>query len=273
MTIDLLSNLVPDKRFELLTFALRKHCTTVVLIRQIKLEGQHHINIFMKIAIIGVARSKTTALTAKLGLEHPDHVCLYEYYTRNLVAGVPFNDISNELKNTENYIVKILSHNMFDREDQINGLNLEMYDKIFLIERPDFFNQCCSLQISSETKVWHQAGNKEDRYGEIRKKKFFLDKETILYQARGVQVYMMMKKYLIENQIPFTLHEYVDNIVPATVIADPHLDYPKLIINYALQDAVDQNFNINFNYETLLCNYTNFARELERMSFNPTFWC
>lgn len=225
----------------------------------------------MKIMIIGVARSKTTVLTEKIKLMYPAIECLYEYFTYEYKKNNTFLNICKDINVKNNYIVKLISHNLFNNYNNIIHLDLETYDKLYLIERPDFFNQCCSLQIANNTKIFH---NRQDNrlYDSIGKKKYILLKNTILYQAKGVEAYLTIKKYLIENNIEFEINSYYDTFdnVPKIVIQKSNLDYKNLILNYRFQCDIENIFQKHFNYHSLHCNFFGFADDLKKIDMPVT---
>lgn len=216
----------------------------------------------MKIAIIGVARSKTTVLMESLRKQHPHLTCWYEIYTYRL-GKETINDISNDLHQKDDFIVKIMCHNIFNREDKINDFKLETYDEIYIIERPDFFNQCCSFEIAQSSNIWHQRGN-IPLYEKVKNKTYKLQNDSILYQAKGVDTFIKLKKYLINNNISFINYNYYDSFdnVPKTLLQKSNLDYSNLIENYHLKDKIQSLFKSYFNYDTLQSDYENFRNQL-----------
>jgi hypothetical protein len=221
------------------------------------------INNFMKIAIIGVARSRTTVLTELIRTMHPDLIGFHEFYTYRLDRNFLFENITPELMKNDDFIVKIMSHNIFNYENKIDLLQLEKYDQLYLIERPDFFHLCCSLQVAKDSNIWHKKYN-STIYDKIHDRKFLLNRDTILAQARGVGTYIQIKKYLLDNNINFVLHPYDDTFdqVSKNTMQNPNLDYPNIIENYSLKDEIEQNFKDNFNYTTLYHDYENFCNRL-----------
>lgn len=216
----------------------------------------------MKIAIIGVARSRTTVLTEKIKILYPNLECLYEFYTHNETSQI--SDLTNELLLKNNFIVKIVSHNAFS-SNNLNDFELGQYDKIFCIERYDFFNQCCSLAFAGSTNQWH-ARNSSTAHKSHALKKFTLNKDIILYQAKGVGKYLEIKNYLLANHIPFVLEKDINfEIVPKNIISKNNLDYSKIFNNYNLQMHVDDAFNKCFNYTTGQHNFELFQEHLNKI--------
>lgn len=217
------------------------------------------INTHMKIVVLGVARSRTEVLIEKLRILHPELKCHYEFYSYALkkMSGEKMSGdskisfLTKQLFETDNFIVKIIASNLIVGTGNIEELNLHLYDKIYLIERPDFFNQCCSLQVCKNTQLWHQRKNYLHWRG-VRSRQFLLEEIVVLTQARSIDQYIKIKQFLLQNNIPFVLQDYHDkfDIVPKTLLSDPKLPYDKMILNYHMQPVVDALFSTCFNYST-----------------------
>lgn len=214
----------------------------------------------MKIAVIGVARSRTTVLVEKLKILNPNLTCLYEYYTYNITKS-SFCDCTNFLIQNNNFIVKILGQNLFP-DHSIDALRLETYDRISLIERPDFFNQACSLEFSRKTNYWHSR-NFSNTHKILQKRKFTLTKDTVHYLANSVSKYLEIKKFLKQKNIKYVQENYNDfDIVPKNIIEELNLNYSFMFTNYYLQNDVEKLFNLCFNYETCENNFPLFYERL-----------
>lgn len=224
----------------------------------------------MKIIIVGVARSRSELLTEILASQHPDHECLYEHYThRQKKSNYDARKITCDLSDKNNFIMKILGHNLIDDPA---SFGLMMYDQIHLIERYDFFDQCCSLHVSATTKTWHMRKHNQEffksRYKMINASLFRLKKEDILFVADSISRYLSVKKYLIDNKLSFTLHTYDDlaSSMATVDVIDPMLDYKKLFINYHLKDEINRLFHKHFDYSIMRNDFVDFAHDIESLN-------
>lgn len=221
---------------------------------------------YMKIAIIGTARSRSTLLARCIHSRNRRLELCNEHYTYALrEQGNDLNSITNELINRDNFIVKIMGHNLTGHLGEPNVFNFSMYNEIHLIERYSFFDQCCSLQISLDTGVWHKiAGDpiSTKKYDQIKKQKFLLQQSTILSIAKSLVNYLAMKQYLLENGIEFKLHTYDSVKKFATqqyALANPNIDYQNVIINYHMKEKIDQLFIDNFSLSEAISNLDLFS--------------
>lgn len=228
----------------------------------------------MKIVVIGVARSRTEVLVEKLRILNPELSCHYEYYSYRIKKTQSENKLltlTNELFSGDNYIVKILASNILESNGKIQDLHLEKYDAIYLIERPDFFNQCCSLQVCKNVQLWHQRKN-HVYWRAIRGRQFHLEDIVVQTQIKNVNQYIKIKQYLHANKIPYTLQDYNDpfDIVPKTVLSDPKLSYENMITNYHMQPVIDNLFNKHFNYQSCFSNLDSFLIEYSNVQHEFT---
>jgi hypothetical protein len=152
-----------------------------------------------------------------------------------------------------------MGHNLNGHIGEPNVFNFSMYNEIHLIERYSFFDQCCSLQVSLDTGVWHKIAGLEKsakEYEQIKKQKFLLHQRTILSIAESLANYLLIKKYLLENDIKFKLHTY-DSVkkfaMQQAVLANPNIDYQDLIINYNMKEKIDQLFTESFSLSEAIC--------------------
>ena len=216
----------------------------------------------MKIAILGTSRGRTTVLYYKILNQYPALTSMYEFFNMNLKTK-SFIEISKMLSTMDNYIIKILTHDLFHNDSKIEYLNLENYNLIYMIERPDFYHQCCSLEFSGNHNIWHQTSQGKNRYDIINKIPIKLQLDTILFQAKGVHKQIEIKKYLIKNQIKFEINDYNDPTFNKTnQVIDPKLNYENIITNYNSKDLVESLFNKHFNYNTLKNDLDSFNEEL-----------
>ena len=216
----------------------------------------------MKIAILGTSRGRTTVLYYKILNQYPSLTSLYEFFNVNL-KNKSFIEICNTLSTMDNYIVKILTHDLFYTDSKIEYLNFENYNLIYMIERPDFYHQCCSLEFSNHHNIWHQTIGLKNKYDGVNEMPIKLQLDTILFQAKGVHKQIEMKKYFIENQIQFEINDYNDPMFnKSNQVTNPKLNYENIITNYDCKYLVESLFNKHFNYDTLKNDLDSFSEEL-----------
>lgn len=216
---------------------------------------------YMKIAIIGTGRNRSTLLAHYIHSQNRRLDLYNEHYTHALkLQGNDLNSITNELTNRNNFIVKIMGHNLNGHIGEPNVFNFGMYNEIYLIERNSFFDQCCSLQVSLDTGVWHKITGLEKSakdYEQIKKQKFLLHQSTIIAMAENLVNYLLIKKYLIENGIEFKLHTY-DSVkrfaMQQYVLANPNIDYQDIISNYYIKEKIDKLFTDSFSFSECTSN-------------------
>lgn len=204
----------------------------------------------MKIVVVGAPRTRSTVLANYLHEKHANLKFYNEYYTyaiandnRNL------DTIADILAADSNHIVKIMSSNLLP-EYTPSVFRLKEYDEIHLVERYDFFDQCCSMQVCRDTGIWNDPQA-------ITQKQFTLSKSTIAFQARINASYITIKKYLIDNNIPFHLYPYH---VLDQFSSKEHrgLDYKSMITNYRLKYRINALFNAYFSYHELISDIDSF---------------
>lgn len=214
----------------------------------------------MKIGIIGSARSRSTLLTEIIQLENLNIPCYYEYYVHT--KNHPIETLTNVLFNKNEFIVKILGHHL--ENNDVRLLNLEKYDQLHLVERHDFFNQCCSLQVVYDNKIWLSRNNSSE-YDHIKLKKYYLEKRTIEYMAKDISNYLKIKKYLIDKNINYKLYNYdsiVSDKVSENILQDPKLEYQQIINNYDLHDQINECFSKYFSFQTCDYNLNTFLQKI-----------
>ena len=202
----------------------------------------------MKILVIGSARTRSTVLVEMIREQNPKLKCLYEFYTYH-----PQNTIEDNTKiihNNDQFILKILGHNIRSDED-ISKLRLESFDKIHLINRKNYFHQCCSLQVSSSSKIWHNRSN--NAFAQIKDLQYELNMTTVESIIKDVSNFCKIQDYLQTNNIPYEYYWY-ENLfdlfnVPQKRIQAGNLEYNKIISNYEeYKHICDTMFNERFIY-------------------------
>lgn len=223
----------------------------------------------MKIAIIGSGRSRSTLLARYLHNQNKNLIFHDEYYTHAIRKGeYDLTNITTELFKDNDFIVKIMSHNI-TMDTNLSVFMINQYDEIHLIERHDFFDQCCSWQVCIQTDIWHLSPgcnvSGENQYDEIKQQKFTVDLYTILGHANSVSNYLKMKKYLNENDIPYKLHTYESAKkygIQQYTISTSNLRYNNIITNYELKESVNLLFEKYFSYENASCDLEQFSAEV-----------
>ena len=202
----------------------------------------------MKILVIGSARTRSTVLVEMVREQNPKLKCLYEFYTYH-----PQNTIEDNTKiihSNDQFILKILGHNIISDED-ISKLRLESFDKIYLINRKNYFHQCCSLQVSLSSKIWHNRNN--NAFAKIKDLQYELNMTTVESIIKDVSNFCKMQTYLQQNNIPYQYYWY-ENLfdsfnVPQKRIQAGNLEYNKIISNYEeYKHICDTMFNEKFIY-------------------------
>ena len=213
----------------------------------------------MKIALIGSARSRSTALTEIIKESNPNLKCLYEFYTYGSHAKKSIAALTKEIMSRDNFIVKLLGHNF---KGEIDDFSLTSYDIIYLIERNNFLEQCCSLQICTDTKIW-LARFSMSEYQEIKLKKFTLHKNTILQMARDIKNYLTFKKFVTSSIIPHEHRYYESTVFNNKLLIDPNLNYKSLFLDYEEYDSLNDLFSKYFNYTTYQNDYAGFELAID----------
>ncbi len=222
----------------------------------------------MKIAVVAAARSRSKLLSLYLHSLNPELSSYDEHYTFEINKGnTDLESITKSLVKENNYITKIMGHNL------VSGYSPEVfeykvYDQIHLIERYNFFDQCCSVHVSKNTGIWHLMNTdtlKLKQHVVIKKQHFTLTRATIQEQSQTVAKYLTIKKYLLDNDIPFTLHTYneaVNYSVFQSKILPNDINYQSIITNYHLKDRVNSLFNEYFCYENAESDLESFIDKL-----------
>ncbi len=227
-------------------------------------------------------RTKSTALIQYLKKQYPKHLYWGEPFfelslrsqsqiikNKEKFISEQIEKIFNQLFSTPNNIIKILGINLNGMYKFIDKIYLEKFDHIYLIERKDFFDQVCSKTVANETKVYHKTvTNKLGYHKDIQSKKYTLTKGVILSTAADIYNYIMIKKYLIEKNIPFIQYYYeiIDNIESVSVIPNDN-NYSDMVTNYALKKNVNDLFYKHFDYITLQADFDGFKMELDSLLF------
>lgn len=226
----------------------------------------------MKIAVVSTGRSRCTLVGHYLHTLHSDLEFCNEFYTdatwENKFELVSLTD---ELMAKENFIVKIMSLNLQEGYDP-SVFRFEEYDELHLVERHDFFDQCCSWLTARVNGVYHYRPNSEKNgdqaFNFIRTQKNKLKLENINLFAKYVDTYIRYKRYIIDNNLKFTLHTYesskeFDN--KQQVMKDSNLNYSEIVTNYHLKDRVNELFNECFSYENVTSDLESFNNRISDM--------
>lgn len=202
----------------------------------------------MKILVIGSARSRSSVLVEMLRVQYPKLKCLYEFYTYNHQNTVENN--TNLIHKLDHFILKILGHNIRSEED-ISKLRLETFDKIYLINRKNYFHQCCSLQVSISSKIWHNRN--DDAFSAIKNLKYELSMETVKSIINDISNFCKIELYLQNNKISYQYYWY-ENLFELfngsqNNIQESNIEYQTMISNYEEYKYIcDDLFNEKFIY-------------------------
>lgn len=214
----------------------------------------------MRIAIISTERTRSSLLGHYLTTQYSQLSYKGEFYTYAYKQGnYDIISATKSLYSQDNYIVKIMAHNLNVTDLSPAVFNLGQYDKIYLTERYDFFEQCCSLQVSLDTNVWHNVGDYKSArvYKNMSNQKFTVTLDTLLKLAKNLIIYLNIKKYLIENNIPYTVYSY-DEVGKfgshQKKLIDNKLNYSDIITNYDLKEKINNLWANCFSFDTLESN-------------------
>jgi hypothetical protein len=219
----------------------------------------------MKIAIIATGRSRSILLSEIIGYQNPTLRCLYEQYTYDAHDNISVQETTSSLKKEDNFIVKIMGHNLTTK---VEDFNLYMYDQIYFIERHDFFEQCSSLQVAITSKHWMTYGH--DRLGMFlrNKRRYHLTKELIVNQATYISNYM---KFKLAVKNPTEIVEYNDAILLSSSkrnnIMANNFNYSQMITNYQQKQKVNEIFDRYFDYRNSQCCLDEFISEINLLDW------
>jgi hypothetical protein len=227
----------------------------------------------MKIAVVSTGRARCTLLAKYLHISHADLEYCGEFYQKkqktlekSTITGCfltdPTNakidlvDSTNELFAKENYLVKLMSQFQLHQNLDPSLFRLEEYDQIHFIERHDFFEQCCSWEVSLKEQIFHLRNDpkSEKEFNIIRQRKYKMSASRIEFAADYVDLYLKLKKYVVDNHIPHTVHTYESAKQfdkTQNEFVDANLNYRELITNYELKEEVNKLFNQYFSYSDM----------------------
>ena len=236
----------------------------------------------MKIVVVSTGRARCTLLAKYLHISHDGLEYCGEFYNKkqkdleNLgkFAVTPAErkgrfltdpdsekidlvESTNELFAKENYLVKLIALCLdYDENQDASVFRLAEYDQIHFIERHDFFEQCCSWEVSLKEQVFHLTNEpeREKEFSKIRQRKYKMTASRIEYAANFVDLYLKLKKYVVDNHIPHTVHTFESAKQfdkTQNELIDSNLNYSELIPNYHLKEEVNKLFNKYFSYEDM----------------------
>jgi hypothetical protein len=251
----------------------------------------------MKIVVVSTGRARCTLLAKYLHISHDDLEFCGEFYNAKQVelereierfAVAPFSrkglslsnitaptidlvESTNALFDKENFLVKLMALSLdFDKNQDPSVFRLAEYDQIHFIERHDFFEQCCSWEVSRKEQAFHLTtdAESEKEFNNIRKRKYKLSAKVIEYAANYVELYLKLKKYVADHHIPHTVHTYesakqFDKTQDELI--DSNLNYSELITNYHLKEDVNKLFNEYFSYDTMTSDTAAFMAAIKQV--------
>jgi hypothetical protein len=241
----------------------------------------------MKIAVISTGRNRCTLLAKYLHATHPGLEFCGEFYNsgrdddgnptepgvlgsenqtqcdRNLV------ELTDELFAKENFVVKIIAISLtYDEHLDPAVYRLEEYDQIHFIERHDFFEQCCSWDVSLRAGAFHlkaddqpDSVDRKKKFDELKQRTFKISPSRIFFSAKAVELYLKIKRYVTDNNLPYTLHTYESAKQfdkKQNELVDTKLNYSELISNYKVKEEVNEVFNTYFSYDNMTSDLTSF---------------
>jgi hypothetical protein len=230
----------------------------------------------MKIAVISTGRSRCTLLAKYLHTLHADLEFSKEFYTEDSFYEGHLHyegrrtlvELTDELFAKENFVVKIMAMNLYKEYDP-SVFKLEEYDQIHLIERSDFFQQCCSWMVARTNTVYnlYTDNPRFDRkvFDSVRQHQCKLKLDNIKEYASYVDSYLKIKRYLVDNNVEYTLHTYESAKQfdkKQNMIEDSNLNYSEMITNYHLKENVNAIFNKHFSYDEMTSNLELFNSEI-----------
>ena len=202
----------------------------------------------MKILVIAAPRSRSTVLVEMLRELYPNLTCLYEFYTYNRKNTIEYN--TNIIHSHNQFILKIVGHNI-KSEDDISKLRLDSFDKIYLINRKNYFHQCCSLEVSLSSGIWHDRNN--NAFDKIKDLQYDLKISTVESIINNVTNFCKIQNYLQTNNISYQYYWYenlFDSInIPQNRVQASNIEYKNIISNYEeYKHICDELFNDKFIY-------------------------
>ena len=180
-----------------------------------------------------------------------------DFLTDHTTANIDLVESTNALFDKEHFLVKLMALCLdFDKNQDPSVFRLAEYDQIHFIERHDFFEQCCSWEVSTKEKVFHLTNDPEieKEFSNIRQRKYKISPERIEHAANFIDLYLKIKKYATDNNLAYTLHTYESAKQfdkKQNELVDAQLDYSELITNYHLKEEVNKLFNKYFSYEDM----------------------
>ena len=239
----------------------------------------------MKIVVVSTGRARCTLLAKYLHISHDNLEYCGEFYNskqKNLekleklekfevtpakIGGrfltvpdslkIDLVESTNALFDKENFLVKLMALSLdFDKNQDPSVFRLAEYDQIHFIERHDFFEQCCSWEVSRKEQIFHLTNDpkREKEFNNIRKRKYKLSASQINHAANFVDLYLKLKKYAVDNHIPHTVHTFESAKQfdkTQNELVDSNLNYSELISNYHLKEEVNKLFNKYFSYDDM----------------------
>jgi len=171
----------------------------------------------------------------------------------------------------DNFIVKIMGENLGKNLGRdISEFNLKNYDLIYFIERKDFFDQCCSFQVCWNYDVWNNNHSEKYQklYEKIQTEHLTLSKKAILNQAHSIYNYIILKKYVINNTIPFVQKYYESETFDSNIdVRETNLCYENIFTNYNIKESINLIFDATASYENLYFDIVKFIKNLHIIDF------
>ena len=246
----------------------------------------------MKIAVLGCARTGTSALCQQLKIKNDPIILLQESINISFESKVKlFSNIYQDkelferkirehlikehnsyLQGNFSYIIKFLGHHFTGMGKLLPEMKPALYDQIHLIERKNLWDQICSHCVASNENHWLANEIKPStliRQKQVAEKSFQVDKSIIERTAWDLCNYIEMKRYLIDNNVDFSQHYYEDDEFQKEKIGPYHknfYDYGKMITNYDIGEQIVSILMKHISIENLKFDYGAIHQELEQLT-------
>lgn len=228
----------------------------------------------MKIIVIGGLRTRSSVLQETLAIQY-GYKNLFECLNPNQNPEVSnlsitwnnlVKNVTDNLLQQNNFVTKVIAWQCKQVNSEIlNSLQLDKFNEIHLIERHDFFDSVASLQMVYSTGKWFKFSDKVDYPDKIS-----ISEIAVLDKLKDITNYLEIKKYLISSNIPFTLHNYNDEMFNKDKVGKfykNNFNYDDIITNADKKSTFNTLFNKHFDYKTCRHSYHNFRKE---MFYNKT---
>lgn len=229
----------------------------------------------MNILLLGTPRTKSSVYAETLSRKYDAHyyhepfaMALTHYRQSDSLSKQDYainilNVFNNKvLPKKKNNVVKIFAGNLGGLYQYVEYLNFSNYQSIYLIERHDFFEQACSIQIAKNQNFTNSNIQKTSE-----EKKYILERHTVQHLKFEVMNYLSIKRYLQDNKIPFITETYERLPKKIPSFQKPlQIDYSNTILNYHHKTNINDIFNKAFDYQSCLYDENSFDEKLKNIA-------